>query len=207
MALPASDTFTGTNNNPLSGSWTTLAGGWKIFHNAAEATAAGLNAAMWNADSFGADQYSQAAITSSGGAWGGGVAVRLAATRGYYCQINSTLTDIEIRRMDAAASSTLLTTISGLTIADGDVIRLEVSGSTLTLKQNGTTRGTTSDGTYASGSAGLFSQNANGAGIDNWQADNLAAATITADMWMPQERKLPGMKPYMVSSGTVAVES
>lgn len=68
MALPATDNFNRTDENPLAGNWTTITGlsDMAIVSNVAVGTAgAGSNGARWNADSFSNDQYAQIAGASA----------------------------------------------------------------------------------------------------------------------------------------------
>jgi hypothetical protein len=78
---------------------------------------------------------------------------------------------IEIHKY-VATVDTVLTTYSGLTLADGDVFRLTVQGTALTATLNGTVLGTTIDSTFATGQPGIFIFQSTGGGLDFWNADN-----------------------------------
>ncbi len=178
MALPVTNyPFTGSNGDPLGANWTVAVGAFQIFSNQANSLNAGENIARWTADAFGTDHYAQAAIVSSGGAWGGGVGVRLSGTNGYVIRIlnGAPPTDVDLNRVDTG-TSTLLTTITGLTIVDGDVFKLTAVGSLLTVYQNGVSRGSFTDATYGTGSAGISTFGANGALIDDFSADDIGGA-------------------------------
>ena len=184
MALPATDAFTGTNGDPLSGNWTTVNGAWNVNSNRIRPTAgSGSNSlAYWNADAFNNDQYAQGKVYPSGGETNSGVAVRVAATRGYY--LRATTTAVVIGRMDDGSTATDLSTIGSLTIADGDTIKLSISGTVLTAYQNGSSVGTydtVSDGTtYGSGSAGIYAFATNQGWVDDFLADNVGGGGPTA---------------------------
>jgi hypothetical protein len=173
FALPATDSFTGTDNGPLSANWTTLDGGWKIITNRAESTVAGGNLAMWNADTFADDQYAQATVTTITG-WIAGPGVRLASLRGYIITVEATSSQIVIQRINSDESYTALQTIGSLTITSGDLWRLEAEGTTLRAYQNGVQRGSATDATYSSGAAGIFAYNAGSSWLDDWEGGNLA---------------------------------
>jgi hypothetical protein len=172
MALPATDTFTGTNGAAINTSnWTTLLGGFSINSNRAKGQAGADSLAFWDADTFADDQYAEVEYTNDSGYWGGPV-VRAAATRGYWARTENSTT-ITLYRIDSAVSFNLLQTMGSLTIANGDVIRIEAEGSTIRVYQNGVQVGTDqSDATYSSGSGGIATYT-DGAWLDNFEAGNL----------------------------------
>lgn len=173
MALPATDSFIGTNNDPLSASWTELDGDWIIFNNQAWPNAAATNLALWNADAFANDHYSEAVIGVINTAKIG-VGVRLAATRGYLLLIDNGTAGWSIERLNSAESFTVLT--SGATgVTAGDTIRLEVTGDFIEAFKNGTPLGNTTDATFASGGAGLVGYNVGGQNLESWEGGNMGA--------------------------------
>lgn len=137
---------------------------------------------------FTANQYAQATVYRVPGYSQGHeieLYVRMAITphnaRGYEAYWNSTYTDVYLVRWNGALNDfTVLTTGSvGAEPATGDVMRMEVSGSTITVKVNGNTVITYSDSTFANGQPGL-GLNPYGASSDftsytfsDWQAGNL----------------------------------
>jgi len=104
------------------------------------------------------------------------VRVNGASNNNYYAAwVQSDLTSLHLSRMDGGAE-TILQTISGLTIADNDLFKLQIAGTTLKVFQNGVQRGTDqADATYASGSAGIFGYSGNGELLDAFQANNLGS--------------------------------
>jgi hypothetical protein len=189
MALPATDTFTGSNNDPINTSnWTTLLGSFVVFGNRAIGQVSVDSLAFWDADTFADDQYAQVTYTQNYGYYAGPV-VRAAATRGYWARVESS-TSITLYRIDNSSSFNLLQTIGSLTIANGDVIRIEAEGTTIRVYQNGTQRGTDEvDATYSSGSAGIASYT-DAAYLDAFEADNLStletirpSGTASAGSW------------------------
>src|SRR5688500_40814 len=170
MALPATDSFTGNSGDPLSANWTTLDGSFQIAtNNDVKLNGSQGHYAYWDADAFGDDQYATAVVNPSADSIG--VAVRLAATRGYV--LGLTATAIELTRVDSDESYSVLDTAS-VTGSAGDVVRLEIEGSQLRGYQNGILRVSATDGTYSSGSAGMwgYSIDAN-ARIESWEGGDL----------------------------------
>ena len=113
--------------------------------------------------------------------------VRLAAPTtltGYACrlqgpdQVNRT----RLRRYDGGGSNSSLANDTTTTWIDGDIARCEVTGSTLTAKQNGVTVLTASDATYGSGRGGIGVLSTPGVGNENWTDDfevgDLATTTV-----------------------------
>jgi len=136
-----------------------------------------------------ANQYAQIVLGSFWGDTSGsgsatqdvGVFVRLAAPttlQGYTCRANfGEATTSLIRRYDSSVSFSTLTSEASTTWAVGDVLRCEVSGSTITLYRNGVSLLSWSDGTYASGRTGISIFGDNSApSVDNFEMGDLAAS-------------------------------
>jgi hypothetical protein len=179
MALPATDTFTGSNGTAINASnWTTLLGSYTIFGNRALGQASIDSLAFWAADAFGNDQYAQVEYTFSYGYYAGPV-VRAAATRGYWARVENATT-ITLYRIDNASSFNLLQTIGSLTVATGDVIKVEAVGTTIRVYQNGIQRGSNqTDATHSSGSGGIASYT-DAAHMDNFEAGNVGGIVIAS---------------------------
>lgn len=186
MALPATDTFTGTNGTPLatySPNWTVNSGVFQIESNAVchnSASASGL--AHWDADVFDDDQYAEAVVSGvDTGSWMTGVAVRVhaSADTGYYYQGSSS--GSEIGKSVAGGRTTLL---SGLAAwANTDVVRIEVEGTSIRAYIDGVQQGATqTDSAIASGSSGLCGFNdATLSLLTSWEGGNLGGAAGTLD--------------------------
>lgn len=205
MALPATDTFTNAgataNLATYSSNWTVVAGGAAFFRvdGTTDVVFPDINStdalAVWNADAFGNDQYSQAACKATDATdppWIG-VAVRCAtgAFTGYELQIfrdGSGTVSYSLDRANAGAFTNLASG-AAMAWANGDILRLEATGSaTVSLKmyKNGVQfGGTISDSTgsrITSGSAGIagFSDTASLATtLDNWEGGNVSAGSST----------------------------
>jgi hypothetical protein len=181
MALPATDTFTGTDYTALqtySASWSISAGGFQIFTNSVFGTGGTDNLAYWNADAFNADQYSQAvASTNVGTGVYMGVAVRASAsTNGYVFYFDSSTGYIS--SIVGGAETVLGSTITAP--AEGVEVRLEVSGTTLEVFYNDVSQGTRTSSAHSSGSAGIYGYGTSASAhrVDAWEGGNLGAASI-----------------------------
>lgn len=174
--------------------WTAPSAYWQ---NPRKAT--GLGSAVLNNDcarrytgvTFTADHYSEITIASMPG---GGqlyyhyVMVRMSATAG--CYLLTTASDIsaatlQLWRISDAGSYTQLgtdITLGGNLVA-GDVLRIEIIGTTINAKRNGTTVRSTTDSTFASGqpAVGGWAQT----GSDVLYTTSWAAADITATAVAP----------------------
>jgi hypothetical protein len=172
-AYEVTDNFDRANGG-LGANWTSLTGPFRIASNAAESGqgAGGQSRSIWTANNFANNQYAEITVanTVSGGSKIGPlVRGQPGADSGYYASCDTG--GAEIFKVVAGTSTSL--NWAGITMAIGDVIRLEVTGSTLVIKQNGVTRNTITDSTFASGYPGIF---ANFQGrLDNFLAGPTAA--------------------------------
>lgn len=188
MALPATDAFTGTNGTALptySASWTNIHGsGIEIQGNAAE-TAAGGGAVCicrWNADTFNNDQYAFVVLDSAANTHGQiGPSVRVSADTGAgrdYYAYEISAAGREFYKYVNGTYTGLGANITSNTAANGDIARLEASGTTITPKYNGATdtgMGAVTDSSLAAGNGGISGWDDGGASVRaaNWEAGNL----------------------------------
>ena len=208
MALPASDSFTGTNGTGLtsySASWTYNYGSGTHLQIQSNglfcARASDAATARWNADTFNADQYAQVTMAAVGNGGYYGPAVRISTSGAdtcYYIEVDSS--DGSYLFKTVSGSGTQLGSTAG-TAANADVWRLEASGTTITPKKNGSTTGTPgaqTDSSISSGAAGLHAWGtATGSRMDDWSGGNLstgisgtasitlAAATVSSTGTLP----------------------
>jgi hypothetical protein len=177
-ALEVLEPFTG--DGALSGSWTQQGTGTPIVRVAGQgAMGGGGLAAMayWNADVFAADQYSEVVVKDRGaaGKYYGPVArssgIGEANQNGYIAFDNISPGNVELWKV-VAGTFTQLKVITQVVVAN-DVLRIEVQGTTIVVKLNGTQIGTsTSDSSLATGSAGVYILDAS-TRVDDWRAGNL----------------------------------
>jgi hypothetical protein len=185
----ASDNFNRANETPIAGNWTNFQGTFNLATNAATpASPASADAGTkWNANTFGADQFSQADLTVSGanGADQGlGLVLRTdgAASPTQYRIVadhNATL-NISIARQNAGVFAGLKQVTQAWT--DGDTWRVEIKGFIISVYRNGglvTTFDDSASGSkIASGQVGIgFSSSETSASLDNWSGGDLAVAS------------------------------
>jgi len=194
-----SSTFDGSEN-PLSegGNWATGLGTLGSLQKVAGvirvATLSLDSNARWVGDTWNGDHSSEitlSAVFVSGTYFAGGPAVRIQSDGSCYFFVADSTTVIKVWKYvnTGAVFTQLGANITG-TFAAGDVLRLEVSGSTLTIKQNGNSLGTRTDSTHTGGAAGIFgySDLANQDLFTSWAGDGVqstsgvgsAAGTSTA---------------------------
>jgi hypothetical protein len=192
----ASDNFQRANENPLSdgGNWSIAPGAnaEKIVSNAVEPTIANAYCiSYWNALSWPNNQYSEITIGSFTGAGYMGPAVRIETggtqVNQYWGQLeyesNSTLLPRLVLDNNGSAINLIVGNI--IPFSTGDVWRLSVMGTTLTLYQNAIQILTAMDSTFSSGAAGLghYSESAITSNtISAWDAGNLL--TPEDDSWI-----------------------
>ena len=182
--LPATDAFTGTNGTALttySANWLLNSGNFAINTNAVYPNQSGTESgARWNADTFGNNQYAQgklANITTAGQTIG--VAVRAATSGaasyyGFYADGSGGGKTFLFKMV--AGTWTQLGSL-GAALAVNAVLRLEVSGTTLTPKVNGSTQsppGAQTDSAHSSGAAGISGYSVSTSmRLDDWEGGNL----------------------------------
>jgi len=186
MALPATDTFTGTTGTQLttySANWTLCLGDFDIQSNALSADASGNNGAGWNADAFNDDQYAEATFAAVFQFVYLGVAVR--------CDVGTPDDTFYLFYSDSTDGSYLEKIVNGAetqlgnkgaTFAVNDVIRIEASGTTITPIKNGGTLNppnAQTDASISSGAAGVSGYDDSAfIRIDNWEGGNLGGGGV-----------------------------
>lgn len=189
MALPATESFTDTTGTALtthSASWSLNIGDFSIQSNELAANgvlAADLCAARWNADAFPSDQYAQATLSSKGAVINAriGVGVRIATdgSANYYgLYYDDDASETTMFKVIAGVWSAIGAVFAGNRIV-GDVLRLEIVGTTLQYFLNGVSQGTRTDSDLSSGSAGVVGRGlTTGHRIDNWEGGSLVTAPV-----------------------------
>lgn len=182
MSQLASDPFTGTGAD-LGANWTahTLFSGWQRASDEAEALASGANVDLYTALAAPNDCYASIVIgtvreTTADSGVGPGVRWNAATQDGYFSQSNST--DTRLYKVTNAGGFVQLGA-TGAAAAVSDVIELQASGTTITLKRNGTAICGTplTDSSIASGRAAMWGYNAGVAcKVASWEFGSLAAA-------------------------------
>lgn len=181
MALPATESFTNTDGTVLSShpNWSLNAGSLDIQSNAvAPNQGGGESGGRWNADSFNNDQYAFGTIVAVTSGNDVGVGVRHSAGgSNYYGYYGSSL-DAFLFKMVTGTWTQLGSTGNGLSV--NDVLHLEVVGTGLTAKKNGSvdtsvgTSGQATDSSLTSGSAGVTGfGDTTALRLDNWEGGNI----------------------------------
>lgn len=194
MALPATENFTGSNGDQVStlANWTANSSpDLDIQSNAAQTDKGSDECAdHWDADAFNNDQYAEATVTALANGIFIGVGVR--------SDTGGALTNYGWYGTPDQGSQ-LFKNVSGVWTQIGstggnfsvnDVIRLEVNGTTLTPKINGSTEdppGAQTDSSISSGSAGIAGWDDGASQLDNWEGGNLAAAAAALPIFPPSD--------------------
>lgn len=193
MSTLASDSFTRADSGTLGANWTNVTGfgaTWSIVSNQANTPgSASFHAAAYTGISWTGvnDQWAQTTVVAQTSGSDGGPSVRSAtsAQTFYFFDINDADTtalgssmSCSIHKCVAGSFSAVGAAVS-LTINANDVLYIEVQGTSLLAKVNGTTQisGRT-DSSIASGSAGLawWSGSSNAVKADDWSAGDFAGA-------------------------------
>lgn len=194
MAVIAQDDFNRANTTgpDLGPNWTNMGGGsfstngYQIVSSHAEPTTLTSDKMelYTGPGSFPNDQYAEAACTVTGtlAGSGPGVVVRggdLPSNGSGYrlCVCKAASNNIELIRINAGSTFTSLA-LRTTTWIDGDVLRLEVQGSTLRIFQNAVQLGAAVDdgSPLTSGLPGIaYSTTATVAAVDDWEGGSLAA--------------------------------
>jgi len=186
MALPATEIFDG--DSYLNGvgdypEWTALGG-----DNIAANTTTGCwsnngvsGFSYWANDTFPDDQYCQLVVKAIGaGSDELGPAVRVgagAANTGYYVGWNNT--NFKLYKKIAGTNTELGSYTAPVA---NDVVRIEASGTTITVKVNGATVGSVTDSSISSGSGGIGAGGSGGTSNTGklWEAGELSGGAAPA---------------------------
>lgn len=179
MTLPATDSFTGTDEDPYTGTgWSlqTAMGYLRRIGNQICTRSAG-NAECgyrWSDDTFNNDQYCQIALPAFGGASQGATVRASSSGKTFYVFNASGTTKLQFRKCVTGSFTSLGSDIS-VTLNANDIIKVTVSGTTLEGFLNGVSQGTRTDSDIGSGSAGMIVYWAVDR-IDNWEGGNLVTS-------------------------------
>jgi hypothetical protein len=142
----------------------------------------GESLAIWSADAFADDQWAQVTLTQMRASWssGGGEGVVLRGSVGKWYVVMGATGGTQVIGMDGAGAQNFYDS-SDVTWSQGDVLRGEIVGNTISVLRNGTLMLTVdvSAKVIASGSAGLgfFSSNFGVNLLDDWSAGNIVSDT------------------------------
>jgi len=167
------DDFNREDADPIGGDWVTSPGQGSVaiasnqLKGSAEVAPGG--GAYYN-KSFDSNQYSQARIAVMSNV---GVCVRMSATnRSYYRFAVINATTATLGKYVSGTWTQIGPDIIG-TYGANDILRLEVSGSTLTCIQNGNVIRTDTDSSLTGGYPGVRFYTSVGSRLDDWEGGNL----------------------------------
>lgn len=167
----------------LGANWTNINGVFSIVTNKAKVSTAGTGSysnSVYSAGALGADQYAQVVlqvVTSMGGAV---VRGSNSVNTCYYAVGNSSSTYL-FKFVNGAGPTTIAN--NAITWAVGNILRLEVRGTVLTVYKNGTAVLTGTDGAIASGYAGIAGLTVN-AIVDTFEGGDLAPLNLHKPAFM-----------------------
>jgi hypothetical protein len=217
MALPLLEPFTGGAGVLGNPPWTQQHATTVNYDGSGRGKASAANAsddlcAFDNSNTYSNAQYAQQTIVS-GLASAANYAIACVRCSGtgatknnYYLAtdgVNGT-THTSIGKYVSGAQTELLPLSPAAAFTSGDVMRITVSGTTLTAYKNGVAIGSTTDSSLASGAAGcgMYNQSANNILLDTWQGGNVAPITITPGLG---QLIVTGFAPSLVSSASAVL--
>jgi hypothetical protein len=179
LAASASDDFNRADGS-LGGNWSGFGAGAMAISSQAAAGTSGsaVTGASWSASSFGGDQFSQVALTStqlSGGQWIA-VAVRvqnsgLTGYAGLYFW-NNGAPQLVLYKRNSGTWSQLGGAYGVAALAAGTQLQITAAGSTVSLLLNGVQRLSASDSSITGGAPGIMAYGT--AAADNWSGGAIA---------------------------------
>jgi hypothetical protein len=178
-----SDNFDRANSNNAGSNWTSIQGFVDILSNTLvqDTSSTYETENIWAGNTFDADQYSQATLASTPAfAEAGGVIVRASGkqgTRTLYIYSADNNGKGKIDKVINGTSTNLTQNLSA--ISQGDVIKLQIIGSTLTAYKNGVLQATVTDSSIPSGQPGIFIYSLlhQATKLDNWSGNNIVSVT------------------------------
>jgi hypothetical protein len=190
VGLPAHDEFNvnyGTSLGPCN--WTNFIGNFETNGINAFPGAVGQNLSFWKETTFSPDQFAQVTIAAYGGDTPG-IVVRISPSGdASYAMVGDASGGTITLYQTVAGVGTAIQTVSGLTLVDGDVYRLQIIGSALQMFLNTAQIGTTqTDTAVTTGQPGIFVNDiASPALLDNFIADNFTGQYPTHQTgWLNQ---------------------
>ena len=179
---PGRDNFNRANGG-LGASWAAMSdGGLSIVSQQVVGTANALAGDIRVAESYGSDQYSQIAVTStqlSGGQWVGPTVRSQNGGQDTYLGIyfwNSGSPQLRLYKRTAGTFTQLGTSYNSGPLPAGTTLTLSAVGSTISFQQNGITRIAVTDTTLTGGAPGLMTFGA--ATADNWAGGTTSMYSI-----------------------------
>jgi len=172
-ATAASDNFNRANESPLTSPWATESGFSGIYLASNAVKAAGANTSSfsrYDSGTWDPDQWAEVTYGTVD-ADTGGPAVRMTGSgNGYFVTFNSGL--LKVFR---ASGFIAVGTQPAVSVTTGDVVRLEINGTSLEVFKNTVSVWTATDSGIASGKPGIFSYDGTTT-MDNFNAEDVNGA-------------------------------
>jgi uncharacterized membrane protein len=181
LAATASDTFNRANGS-LGSNWTAVSDGALTITSqvAAGTSSTAVRGDIWNAASFGSDQYSQIEVTSTqltGGQWVAAVVRSQNNGQNAYAGLyfwNSGAPVLMVFRRTGGAWTQIGSTYNSGALAAGTQLQLKAAGSTISFLQNGVQRISVTDTALTGGAPGIMAYGTSRA--DNWAGGDASGA-------------------------------
>jgi len=184
IEMDPTDDFNRADEDPLgNGNWTTMTSNndLAIVSNVCGAATTNSDcAARWSGDTFDDDQFSEYTIASAAASPDAGPAVRMASGAWTYYFFNSWNSSNHLYKFVAGSLTEIGSATTTPDPTDGDEVRIEVEGSSLTGLINDSIINTGTDTSITSGDAGIQIYDATT--IDDWISGNLTAAAFVPRM-------------------------
>jgi hypothetical protein len=191
MGQIVSDDFNRANSTGLGANWTASVANYNVTSNQAVSNATSgdhlvvYSGAAWTG---GNDQYTEVTAITKPSPQDCGPVVRgsTSALTMYLLEINSPDASVALGasmtcQMYKVVSSTFTAVGSSAAyvVSSGDVLRLEINGTSLTAKLNGVTKhGPSTDSGIASGKPGFYNFNSSGVVFDDFAAGDFSSSVI-----------------------------
>jgi hypothetical protein len=174
----ASDSFTRADSGTLGANWASqTASTMAIVSNQAGGASANVHTDYYSAETPSNDQYSEATISGLGGSSYIGVAVRCSTSAQTSYALIVQPDGTALVRRTVAGTEADLATLGSAGFVNGNVARIEITGTTLVCKKGGVQIDSRTDENIASGRAGLWAYGTGGR-ADDWSGGSLSSSNI-----------------------------
>lgn len=182
------DSFTNTNGTALSthnANWTVHNGSYTIEGNELQPNNPGNDSWATYAGTFDPDQFAESVISSTiadNNFAGLVVRCNTSGTKTYY-GLNWDNTRFYFYKYNSGSYNPFEGPVSGADPTPGDLVRLEIVGTTLSFYLNGVLTAQTTDGSIASGNPGVTGFNGTGTRQDDWVGGDVVQTRKAEVSW------------------------
>jgi len=171
------DNFERADETPIGGNWSTdsvFTPGLRLLTNALQGGSAGNALSYWNAFTPADDQFSQVRALVLGTNTDFGPTTRGDAAGSAYIALANTGAE-GLAKFTAGTYTSLASVPITPNLAIGDILRLEVEGSTLRMYRNGILLGSTTDTSFTTGKTGVHAFPTNSR-LNDWRGGDLTSS-------------------------------